>query len=178
MKRPSEEIRTKRLILHKHRLSEAREHFQAIDEDRERLGMWLPWVEKTLKVEDTHRNMEISHTDWENRSLFDYTIKDYEGEFLGRVGMHSIDWSIPRGEIGYWLKASAEGKGYLHEAIQEIEKEFFNLGFERIEIRCDPLNIRSMNIPKRLGYVLEGTLKRNVRRAGTVRDTQVWAKLR
>lgn len=178
MKRPPDEIRTERLFLHKHRLDEAKDHFAVINKERERLGKWMPWVEKTQKSEDTLRNMEISHTDWENRSVFDYTVKTLDGEFIGRLGMHRLDWSIPRGEVGYWLKEKAEGKGYLHEAITALEKEFFKLGFERLEIRCDPLNIRSFKVAQKLGYKLEGVLEKNIRCNDILRDTMVWAKLR
>lgn len=178
MKRPPEEIRTERLILHKHRLEEAKQHFEVVNRERERLGKWMPWVEKTQTTEDTFRNMEISHTDWENRSLFDYTLKTTEGEFIGRLGMHRLDWSIPRAEVGYWLKEKAEGKGYLNEAIQALEKEFFKLGFERLEIRCDPLNVRSFKVAQKLGYKLEGILEKNIRCNNQLRDTMVWAKLK
>jgi RimJ/RimL family protein N-acetyltransferase len=48
-----------------------------------------------------------------------------------------------------------------------------------MEIRCDPLNERSLAVPRKLGYTLDATLRANVRGAGgAMRDTMVWSLLR
>ncbi len=36
-------------------------------------------------------------------------------------------------------------------------------GFDRVEIRCDPENVRSAAIPRRLGYIHEATLRGRLR---------------
>ena len=60
------------------------------------------------------------------------------GEFVGSSGLHRIDWSIPKFEIGYWLSTEFEGNGYMTEAVQRIEQfAFEQLGARRVEIRCD-----------------------------------------
>lgn len=179
MPHPSEELRTDRLSLHKHRIEEADEQYAVIDQDRDRLAPWMPWLEKTNCAADIRVNMETCLEGWELGSTYDFTIKSLDGgDFLGRIGMHRIDKSVPRGEFGYWLRDSAERNGYIVEALAALEKEFFHLGFERFEIRCDPLNERSFGVAKARGYKLEGTLLNNMRIAGKLRDTQVWAKLR
>ncbi|MBY0515699.1 MAG: GNAT family N-acetyltransferase [Bacteriovoracaceae bacterium] len=173
-----EEIHTERLLIRKHQLSDAGFMFKAIDEDRERLRQWLPWVDQTKSLEDSKRNLETCLSSWENQSLFDYGFYSKSGKFLGRGGLHSVNLAIPKAEFGYWMTKDGEGKGYVSEAISAIEAEFFKLGFERLEVRCDPLNIRSANVPKRLGYRLEAILSREARQNGKLRDTMVWAKLK
>lgn len=178
MKTLPTELRTQRLTIHKHRIEDATEQFEALERERARLKSWIPWVEKVLTVEDLKRRIEVTHTDWENRSLFDYTLRNEQGNFIGHLGLYRCDWSVPKVEIGYWLVGSAEGKGYLFEGIQALEAECFKLGVERLEIRCDPLNVRSGNVARKLHYRLEGVLERNVRINGKLLDTQVWAKVR
>lgn len=175
---PPEEIRTERLLMRKHRLEDAAIMFKEIDSDRERLRQWLPWADKTLSIEDSKRNLEICLSSWENSTLFDYGFYDHAGNFLGRGGLHSLDWSIPKAEFGYWMTKRGEGKGYVSEALRAIEKVFFQMGFERLEVRCDPLNVRSAAVPRRLGYRLEAILSREARHNGKLRDTMVWAKLK
>ena len=175
---PAEEIHTARLLLRKHRLSDAPTMFQAIDQDRERLGAWLPWVDLTRSAEDSRRNLVTCLSSWESGDLFDYGFYSHSGEFVGRGGLHSLDWSVPKGEFGYWMTKRGEGHGFASEAVSALEEEFFRLGLERLEVRCDPLNVRSAALPRRLGYRLEAILHRESRRNGKLRDTMVWAKLK
>lgn len=178
MKQLPVELRTERLVLHKHRSEEVAEQFKHIEKDRRRLEQFIPWVSRVRSLEDLRRRTDSTLIDWENRSLFDFTMKTHAGEFLGHVGLYRCDWSVPKVEIGYWVVEGAEGKGYVREAIEALEQECFRLGVERIEIRCDPVNVRSAMVASRLGYRLEGTLYRNVRINDKLQDTQVWAKLR
>mgnify|MGYP001627315437 CR=1 FL=1 len=176
--KPREEILTARLRLTRLSLHDAAAMFRAIEKNRTHLGAWLPWVDKTRKEADSRFNIELQHEAWELGSVYDFAFYTQDGSFLGRGGLHTIDWSVPCGEFGYWLTEKAQGQGYLSEAIAALETEFFNLGFERLEIRCDPRNTRSAKVAERLGYTLEGVLRRETRFQGTLRDTMVWAKLR
>jgi RimJ/RimL family protein N-acetyltransferase len=47
---------------------------------------------------------------------------------------------------------------------------------QRVEIRCDPRNVKSMNVPRRLGYRHVQTLREDtVPPGGAARDTMVWS---
>ena len=86
-----------------------------------------------------------------------------------------------RFEIGYWVRSSAEGQGYIREAAAGVTAYAFDaIGAERIEIRCDSLNERSIAVARRAGYVLEGTLRNNYDTAdkSALRDTMVFSMLR
>lgn len=176
--RPPEEIRTERLVLRRLQATDAKAMFRAIEANREHLTPWLPWVEKTKTVADSQFNLELQQDSWESGLVYDFGFFSPTGEFLGRGGLHSIDWSVPKGEFGYWLVKKAEGQGLISDALTALEREFFRLGFERLEVRCDPSNQRSARVPERLGYELEGVLRCEKRHRGQLRDTMVWAKLR
>ena len=80
--------------------------------------------------------------------------------YLGGTGFHPRDWDIGYFEIGYWIRASAEGRGYVTEAVRLLtDFVFHTLKANRLEIRCDELNVRSAAIPRRLGFVEEGRLR-------------------
>ncbi len=94
--------------------------------------------------------------------------------------MHRIDWDVPRFEIGYWVRTSLQGQGYITEAVNGISKfAFEQLKAERMEIRCDARNERSAAVARRAGYTLEAKLRRESRAPdGSLRDTLIFALLR
>ena len=48
----------------------------------------------------------------------------------------------------------------------------------RIEIRCDPNNVRSSAVPRKLGFCHEATLRQRIRTPdGQPRDTMIWTLL-
>ena len=99
---------------------------------------------------------------------------------VGSCGLHRIDWSVPRFEIGYWVRTPDVGRGYATEAAAALAHlAFEGLGARRVEIRADTRNARSRAIPERLGYELEGVLRRDALHTdGSVRDTAVYARVR
>ncbi len=98
---------------------------------------------------------------------------------VGSSGLHRINWDIPKFEIGYWCRKRFQGQGYITESTAAITKfAFETLGAKRVEIRCDPKNIRSRRIPERLGFELEGILRNDqLSPSGELRDTMIFAKI-
>lgn len=67
------------------------------------------------------------------------------------------------------------------EAVQGITAfAFEELKARRVEIRCDPQNVKSRAIPERLGFVLEGILRNDLLSVDgkELRDTCVFAKVK
>lgn len=176
---PKEFIEGEWIFLRRHELATAPAMFACIEEDRKRLGAFLPWVEGTKSVKDSEEYIRCAHVEWQEQKLFDFGLfRKTDRAYLGNIGVHAIAWEHERAEIGYWITGQAEGQGFISEAVGLLEQELFRLGFHRIEIRCDPLNQRSSAVPKRLGYGLEGVLKEHAIVNGRRRDIEVWAKLR
>ena len=61
-------------------------------------------------------------------------------------------------EIGYWLIKSANGNGFMSEALQALETELFKFGFSKITLDIDNGNTHSENLAKRNKYKLEKIL--------------------
>ncbi|MGP4100590.1 GNAT family N-acetyltransferase [Nonomuraea sp. KM90] len=90
------------------------------------------------------------------------------GERLGRVGLG------PRGdgtaEIGYWVDPRARGRGVATDAVRAACRwAFATQGLELIEWRAEVGNVGSRRVAERAGFLIEGTLRKRLRRHRGVR---------
>ncbi len=138
---------------------DAEETYALIDADRERLRTYLPWVDALNSVEDQRRAIAAMAYDPDKEINCLVTL---DGRIIGATGFARIDRPTQCGEIGYWLASPYEGHGYMTAAVRAVERlGFCDLGLERIQICNDARNRRSRAIPERLGYTLEGILRRH-----------------
>ena len=135
--------------------------WDAVDSSRQQLKRWMPWVNDHDSVDYSRDYVRRMQAKWILREDFPMGIwRLADGRLLGATGLHRIDWTIPAMEIGYWLRPDAEGTGYATEAVKLLVPLAFELlQAERVEIRCDALNLRSAAIARRLGFVEEATLR-------------------
>jgi ribosomal-protein-serine acetyltransferase len=132
---------------------------RAIDENRQHLRRWLPWVDASTTPDYTRSFIEHARRQNDARQGFHCALW-IEGKVAGVIGLHSIDWSNRTTTIGYWIVESAQGKGLATRASAAVITHCFAvLDLHRIEIHCATENTRSRRIPERLGFSLEGTLR-------------------
>ena len=160
----------------------AQELYQIVDGSRETLREWLPWVDKTHSAEDEFAGflMHISQN-WKEEKGFAYLVypKDTE-KIAGVVDMIHVNETVKSSEIGYWLGNEAVGHGYMQEAVRTLESAAFQAGINRIIIRNDTKNVRSVRVAERCGYTLEGVMRQDAWDdfRHCLRDTNIWAKLK
>jgi ribosomal-protein-alanine N-acetyltransferase len=83
-----------------------------------------------------------------------------------------------RSEIAYAVDPGLWGRGIAVEATERILAfAGQRLGLHRAEAHIDPLNLASVRVAKKLGFVLEGTLHDHVMHAGRYADTAIYGKL-
>ncbi|WP_437725390.1 GNAT family N-acetyltransferase [Sorangium sp. So ce861] len=175
--RPPACILTARLTLRAWRPEDAPLIRAAIDASLAHLRPWMPWaVNEPSSLEATTALLERFRDDFTAGRDFHYGIfRRDEGEVLGGTGLHP---RIGPGaiEIGYWLREGATGRGYATEAVARLTRVALEeVGWSRVEIRCDPRNTASAAVPRRLGYRHVTTLEANaLTPAGEPRDTMVW----
>ncbi|NKQ37448.1 MAG: GNAT family N-acetyltransferase [Chloroflexi bacterium] len=154
----------------------------AVTESQTELKPWLPWAVDPLDAERYEVRVREGQLKFLAREdLWLMLLLKGTDTIIGGSGLHRIDWEVPRFEIGYWVRTGYGGNGYITEAVQAItDFAFDTLDARRVEIRCDVLNKRSAAIPRRLGFVHEGTLLAEARDHLTneLRDTMVFAKVR
>lgn len=151
---------------------------EAVRESLAELKVWMPWATDDYDREGAELSLRRAVAAFVTREDLRYHMfEPVTGRLLGSTGLHRIKWSVPRFEIGYWLRSSATGRGYTTDAVRALTRTAFErLGARRVEIRCDDGNVRSAAVAERCGFALEGVLRNyTVGTDGTVRDERVYA---
>jgi RimJ/RimL family protein N-acetyltransferase len=100
-------------------------------------------------------------------------------DFLGSVGIHRINRTEGRCDIGYFLAPWARGRGVMSRAVRLLSEWIFEtLPIERIEITIEPANAPSRAVAERAGYRFEGVLRSHTVIKGTRRDMAIYSLLR
>jgi RimJ/RimL family protein N-acetyltransferase len=170
-----------RVVVRCYTVEDARALKEAVDETRDALLRWMPWGDDHRTLEQSLAFCGRAYARFHERS--DLTVAIFEresGRFLGGSGLHVQDPDAGAYEIGWWIRASAEGRGYVSETARLVTATAFEaLLAERVMVRCDVENVRSLRVIERLGFPNEGTMRRTARRRdGSLRDTRVHAMVR
>ncbi|SHM44305.1 GNAT family N-acetyltransferase [Gracilibacillus kekensis] len=140
-------------------LKDAEAVFKLTDQSREYLREWLPWVDKTIKVENTEEFIRESLKDYvEGKSLTTFIL--YQGKLAGAASYNKIDWQNKIVYIGYWLGKDYQGKGIMTRVARGLtEYAFTEMQFNKVVIEAATENKKSRSIPERLGFTEEGCIR-------------------
>ncbi len=135
----------------------AKDLFQLIDRQREYLREFLWWVD--FNTEEKHSEAFLK--DARMFTLGGQQVSAcifYNNKICGLISLIKIDRRYKNLEIGYWLDQDLQGKGIITKCCEKfIHHAFTKMEMNRLVIRTHKDNIRSKNIPKRLGFTYEGT---------------------
>ena len=155
----------------------AEELFGLIERNREHLGKWIPWVPEHTSPQHTVDRIGHDMRMFAENGGFLAGIWS-EAKLVGGVGLHEIDRTNRHTDIHYWLDEAQQGKGLVTRSCRAVLDHAFNdLGLNRIEIRCDPDNLRSRAIPEKLGFTQEGVLRQRVWKNNRFADLTVYGML-
>lgn len=173
-------FKTSRLLIRAPQFGDGFAVNEAIVESENSLKPWMPFVHPLPSPEETEENIRQACAKFILREdlrlhLYQLTTK----QFIGSSGLSRMNWESGCFEIGYWLRDSASGHGYMTEAVNGIvEFAVSHLRARRIEIRCDARNQRSANVALRCGFTLEAHLHRQrLDVYGNFEDTLIFSTL-
>lgn len=174
---PPYAIRTERLLLRCWSPEDAAALKEAIDSSVEHLRPWMPWIQaEPQTLEDKVQLLRTFRGRFDLGQDFVYGVFDREGTaVVGGTGLHKRVAGEAY-EIGYWIRASEAGRGYATELSAALTRVAFELcGVDRVEIHGEPDNVRSLAVPRKLGYREEARLARRLPAAdgSGLRDTIV-----
>jgi len=177
---PAYRAHTNRLVLRCWEPADAPLLKAAIDASLDHLRPWMPWTND--EPQDIDAKIDLLRRFRGNFDLgrdFVYGIFNRdESQVVGGTGLHS---RVGEGgiEIGYWIHVEHINRGLATEAAAALTKVAFEINhINRVEIHCDPNNVRSAAVPRKLGFVQETLLHhQDYTTDGQPRDTMIWTLL-
>jgi RimJ/RimL family protein N-acetyltransferase len=145
------------MLIRAPRAEDGQAFYEAVQETPD-LKLWIPFAIPELP--DFERSVQLcqkGQTDFQLKTAFRYHVFHREGPFLGGISIPRFNWPHRIFEIGYWIRSTAGGKGFVTEMVQSLTQYVFDhLQARRIEIKCNSSNLKSRAIPEKLGFVSEG----------------------
>ncbi|VFR16739.1 Ribosomal-protein-S5p-alanine acetyltransferase [plant metagenome] len=170
-------LETARLLLSPLTLEEDAAALFAIQSDPVVMRYWnhAPWTD-TAQARDALVADQAAQAEG---TLWKLGIREREtGRLVGTCMLFAIEAGSRRGEIGYNLAASAQGKGYMTEALEGFITHLFKEhGLRRLEAEIDPRNAASARLLQRLGFRQEGLLRERWIVEGEVSDSALYGLL-
>jgi ribosomal-protein-serine acetyltransferase len=175
-----EVVETERLTLRATRAGCGAAMHAAVMESLEELRVWMPWAREPRSLDTADARCREATSKWHAREELDFCFfRKADGALVGTGGLHTIDWTLPRFEIDYWVRTPCRGKGLATEATRALADMARGvLGAVRLEITSDARNRASRKVAEKAGFELEG-IRRKSRRdaAGELADSCMYARV-
>jgi RimJ/RimL family protein N-acetyltransferase len=131
-----------------------------IDGDDE-IARWLDMIPQPYGENEARAWVDQATSFWREGTSAPFAVLLAEtGEAVGGIGFRWIADEHGVGEVGYWLRQSARGRGLTTRALQLlIQWAFDELRCERLQLRADELNVPSQRVAEKAGFHREGVLR-------------------
>ncbi len=105
---------------------------------------------------------------------------EVEGEHIGNIGLHGIDWVNRKAELGIMIgEKEYWGEGYGTDAITTLLRyAFTRMNLHRVQLRVFEYNERAIRCYKKCGFTEEGVMRDDRFKDGMYHNTIFMSILR
>ena len=105
---------------------------------------------------------------------------EFEGDFAGTIGLHSLQLGDHLAEVGYWVAKEFRGRGLCTSALKILAEFSLDvMGFRRLEALADFDNTASQKVMESAGFTRDALLKnRATKRDGRQIDMALYSMAR
>jgi RimJ/RimL family protein N-acetyltransferase len=141
--------------------ADAENYFSLVDRNRKRLeDFFAGTVARNKTIQDTRIFISDITEKAAKKIYFPFVIIDAAQNLVGYVDVKSIDWNIPKAELGFFIDAGYEGKGIISRAVAKIVEHCFEtLKMKKLFLRTHEKNTGSRRVAEKNGFILEGIIK-------------------
>lgn len=175
-------IRTPRLLIRSKQPGDGVGSSEAVAETWDDLNRWMHWAERlddfTAERQELRTRQQMTH--FVLREEFNLLgIEIATGKPVIWCGFHDIDWDARQCDTGFWVRKTAQGRGFATESTNALLRYAFGaLGMRRVGITHSSGNEASRRIVEKLGFVPEGVQRAAHRLpGGRVADKHLYARL-
>jgi ribosomal-protein-serine acetyltransferase len=140
--------------------------FNLIERNRRRLTTYFPKTSAAItNLETAKKFTQLRLKQALNREQFHFVvIQSITSQMIGGILLKNIEWSVPKGELAYFIDEAYEGKGFTSYGVKWLSQWAFNdLKFEKLYIKFNPENLGSKRVAIKNGFEKEGYMKREFR---------------
>jgi RimJ/RimL family protein N-acetyltransferase len=133
---------------------------ESIDGDEE-ITRWMDAIPQPYDEAAALSWIEQATGFWRDGSAAPFAIVEVAtGSIVGGVGFHWIAKEVAVGEVGYWLRRTARGRGLTARAVRLVSAwAFVALACARVQLRADEQNVASQRVAEKVGFRREGVLR-------------------
>lgn len=137
------------------------------------IAYWIPTIPHPYSVDDARAFVR-----GEVRDDHDALAIELAGDVVGGIGL-GVNAHQYRGTIGYWMAATARGRGVCTRALRLLSRHALDdLGLQRLQLVADPDNVASQRVAEKAGFRREGVLRAHLRHPdGRIRDSVMFSLL-
>ena len=153
-------IRTTRLLIRSKQSGDGERAVPAIAETWDDLHRWMAWAENLADFTAEQQEMRVRQQIARFVSREEFNLLGIEiatGEPVIWCGFHDIDWKTRQCDTGFWVRKSAQGRGFATESTNALLRYAFGvLGMRRVGITHSVGNEASRRIVEKLGFSPQG----------------------
>jgi len=150
------------------------------EKNKAHIGRWVNYPEEDI-LEFLEKSIEKSLKSYIKKSALSCLVF-YNNQIVGFIsiwGMNSNPKMLRKGELTYWLDEEHQNMGIMRRSIEKvIEIGFTQYELDKIVVRVAVGNDKSINIPMKLGFILDGVLRRDMKVNGEFQDLNIYSILR
>lgn len=171
-------LKTPRLELRRWSLDDLDDVMAAIEASIESLQPWMPWAASGVPSREIEqRAFQAGIADFDADIDWPFSLYEIGSETcVGGCGLHRTR-APDQVEIGYWIHADRQGRGYATEATKAlVDMAFASLDWvEEVRVRMDVANIGSARVPAKLGFRMIAQEDRPIETSGQTGRGLVWS---
>ena len=151
--------------------------YEAVRESVAEISPWLSWCHRDYSIEESRQFISSRAQAAESGEWFSFGIFEKDtGRFVGGVGLNFINRVHQMGNLGYWGRTTATGRGIATEAARLMARfAFEQVGLHRVEILAALQNIASQRVAEKTGAVREGVLRNRLLIRGVTHDALLFS---
>lgn len=153
--------------------------WEAVRESVAEVGRWLPWCHAQYSMAEAVEWIGSRAPLAAEGREYGFAIVGSDGRLLGGCGVNQINRIHRFGNLGYWVRTSATGRGVATGAVRQLAAfAFGTTDLVRLEIVCAVGNERSQRVAARAGAVREGVLRSRLLLDGQPVDAVMYSLVR
>jgi ribosomal-protein-serine acetyltransferase len=159
-----EKFETERIIISIYENGDGGEYYHLLQTNVSHLQEEVGDVQELKSIEDAEEYVRLKRIAWLSRKrLVPKIVEKSSGKMIGQLWVEPR-WDRMIFEVGYFISAEFQGKGYITEAVKTILKFIFeDLGALKVEIHTKVTNTKSIGVANRCGFLQEAQIRKRSR---------------